>query len=241
MRAAAGHIISSMDNSEPSVLVDFLLRVSATGFGFLIAFVVRRTWHKATKEYDRSMLIRLGESEDSPRYGNAPVILGRFPFSDLGGMVRSNLDVRDVIGFVIGEPKWMEKEDLKRLRIVLHPDVHKPGYYAYCVVQWEYAERVKRLESLGFHIRRTYYEGANAEPDMRERVFVGFGTDSRPDADGAMPVVAHLDSGPLASFRYQPYLRGGFNATDIKMRAHSPQSRCLIWVKDLFTKEWRNA
>ena len=83
------------------------------------------------------MLVRLGTDDDSPRYAYAPVIVGRFPFSDLGGEVRSNLDVRDVIGFVVGKPKWMEIEDLKRLRIVLNPEFHKPGYYAYCVIQWD--------------------------------------------------------------------------------------------------------
>ena len=220
---------------------DFFLRVMATGAGFLVAFIVRRTWGRATKEYDRSILIRLGTHRDSSIYRNSPVIVGRLPFSDLGGKVRSNLDVRDVIGFVVGSPKWMETEDLKRLRIVLDLEIHKPGYYAYCVIQWEHADWVKRLESRGFHIRRTTYEGAKAEPNMRERIFVGFGTDATPDAGGVRPLVAHIDTGVFASFRYQPYLGGGFKAEDIKMRALAPQPRGLICCKDLFNKEWRNA
>ena len=76
---------------------------------------------------------------------------------------------------------------------------------------------------------------------MRERIFVGFSTDATPDDSGAVPVVAHIDTGLLASFRYQPYLRGGFKAEDIRMRALAPHTRGLIWCKDLFTKEWRNA
>ena len=221
--------------------MNFILRVAATGAGLLLAFMVRRTWGRCTKEYDRSILIRLGTHENSPIYENAPVIVGRFPFSDLGGKVRSNLDVRDVIGFVVGSPKWMEMEDVKRLRIVLDSMIHKPGYYAYCVIQWEHADWVKRLESRGFHIRRTSYEGAKAEPDMREGIFIGFGTDATPDAGGVRPLVAHIDTGLLASFRYQPYLKGGFRAEDIKMRVLAPQTRGLILCKDLFNKEWRNA
>ena len=234
------HFIT-MENSGSTGWLDLALRVVATFIALLGAFVARRAWHRVTREYDRSILIRLGTDKDSPRYGHAPVIVGRFPFSDLGGEVRSNLDVRDVIGFVVGNPIWMEKEDLKRLRIVLDPAIHRPGYYSYCVIQWEHADWVKRLESRGFHIRRTSYDGENAEQGMRERIFVGFGTDATPDDGGDRPVVAHIDTGLLASFRYQPYLRGGFKAEDIRMRALAPQTRGLIWCKDIFNKEWRNA
>jgi hypothetical protein len=229
-----------MENPESPAWLDLLLRVVATLVGLLGAFIIRRGWNKATKEYDRSMLIRLGSDDDSPDYAHAPVIVGRFPFSDLGGVVRSNLDVRDVVGFVVGKPRWLKREDLKRLRIVLNPEHHKPGYYAYCVIQWERADMVKRFADQWLHIRRTSYTGNNAEHPMRERIFVGFGTNATPDSGGNLPIVADIDTGLLASFRYQPYLRGGFRADDIKMRALAPQTKCLIRCKDLFTKEWRN-
>ena len=187
------------------------------------------------------MLIRLGTHEDAPKYEYAPVIVGRLPFSDLDGLVRSNLDIRDVIGFIVGKPKWMETDDLKRLRIELNPEFHKPGYYAYCVIQWEHAAMVKRFADQWLHVRRTTYDGNRAEPNMRERIFIGFSTDATPDAYDARPIVTHIDTGLLASFRYQPYLRGGFKAEDIKMRTLSPQTRWLIWCKDLFNKEWHNA
>ena len=230
-----------MENAESTAWLDLSLRVVATFVALLGAFIARRAWNKTTKEYDRSMLIRLGTDGDSPIYAHAPVIVGRIPFSDLGGEVRSNLDVRDVIGFVVGKPKWMEMEDLKRLRIVLNSEFHKPGYYAYCVIQWEHADLVKRLADQWFHIRRTGYGGDRAEEGMRERIFVGFSTDATPDAGGSRPMVAHIDTGLLSSFRYQPYLRGGFKAEDIKMRALAPQTKGLILCKDLHTKEWRNA
>ena len=231
-----------MENAESIVWwLDLLLRVAATFVALLGAFMFRRTWNKATKEFDRSMLIRLGTDSDSPNYADAPVIVGRFPFSELDGKVRSNLDVRDVIGFVVGKPRWMDAEDLNRLHIVLNPKFHKPGYYAYCVIQWEHANLVKRFADQWFHIRRTGYHGDGAEPGMRERIFVGFGTDATPDTDGGLPMVAHIDTGLLASFRYQPYLRGGFKAEDIKMRGLAPQTKTLILCKDLITKEWRNA
>ena len=232
-----------MEHADSTIWSELILPVLATFLGLIGAFIIRRLWHKATKEYDRSMLIRLGTEEDSLRYGNAPIIVGQFPFSELGGRVRSNLDSRNVIGFVVGNPRWMEIEHLKRLRIELDSESHRPGYYAYCVIQWEHAAMVKRFADQWFHIRRTSYNGDDAEDGMRERIFVGFGTNSEPDpeTDNIRPIVAHIKSGPLASFRYQPYLKGGFRAADIKMRALAPQTRVLIWCKDLFNKEWRNA
>ena len=229
-----------MENPESTAWLDLLTRVLATFLALLGAFIFRRVWNKATKEYDRSMLIRLGSDDDSPGYAHAPIIVGRFPFSDLGGIVRSNLDIRDVVGFVVGKPRWLTSEDLKRLRIVLNPECHKPGYYAYCVIQWEHANMVKRFADQWFHIRRTSYTGNNAEPQMRERIFVGFSTNATPDSSDNLPMVAHIVTGLFASFRYQPYLRGGFRADEIKMRALAPQTKCIIRCKDLFTKEWRN-
>ena len=234
-----------MDDSATSSVplwIDFLfLRIGATLVAFLLAFAIRRGWHKATQEYDRSMLIRLGRDRDSPNYANAPVIIGPFPFSDLGGKVRSNLDVRNVIGFVVGEPIWLEAEGIKRLLKTPSTGDLKPGYYAYCVIQWEHAAMVKRLADQCLHIRRTGYNGDRAEYGMRERIFIGFSTDARPDVSGARPIIADIKSGPLASLKYQPYLKGGFKATDIKMRALALQTHCLIRLKDIFTKEWRNA
>ena len=95
--------------------LDLALRVGATFLALIGAFIARRTWGKLVREYDRSMLIRLGTDRNSRRHARVPVIVGRFPFSDLGGEVRSNLDIRDVIGFVVGEPKWMQMRGPKAL------------------------------------------------------------------------------------------------------------------------------
>ena len=230
-----------MENTESTVAIDLALRVTASFIGLLGAFIARRLWKVVSTEYDRSILIRLGTDQDSLRYRWAPVIVGRLPFSDIGDLVRSDLDIRNVIGFVVGTPKWMDTEELKKLRIELDPLYHKPGYYAYCTIQWEHYPTVKRLADQWFHIRRTTYDSNRPEPMMRERIFIGFTTNATPDSTGAVPMIAHVDTGILASFRYQPYLRGGFKAEDIKMRALAPQAKYLIRIKDLFNKEWHNA
>ena len=219
---------------------DLPWRVAATFIALLGAFIARRAWQKCFKEYDRSMLIRLGTSTESCDYASAPVIVGQFPFNELAGAVESNLDIRNVIGFVVGKPTWVCCA--QRLRIGLKQETFKPGYYAYCVIQWEHADKVRRYFDQGIHIRRTRYEGPQIRRNMRERIFIGFGTDAEPDEEtGTLPAIVHIQAGPLASFKYQPYLRGGFKAEDIKMRALAPQTWTIIHCKDVFTKEWRNA
>ena len=205
-----------------------------TFLGLLGAFIARRTWYKVTREYDRSMLIRLGTNQyDASQYSSAPIIVGRFPFSDLGGAVRSNLDIRDVIGFVIGKPERLGTEDIKRLGRYLDPENDEPGYYAYCVIQWEHADTVKRFADQWLHIRRISYDDHNAESGLRERAFIGFSTNATPDESGTVPKFAHIDRGLLASFRHQPYLAVGFEAEDIEMRALALQARILIWFGKL--------
>lgn len=216
-------------------------QVLTTFIALLGAFIARRAWHKATKEFDRSMLICLGTDEEVVDYADVPIIVGQYPFGELAGKVESNLDVRNVIGFVIGKPKRVR--NVRCLRLGLDPNIYKPGYYAYCVIQWEHANTVKRYVDQGFHIRKTRYDGPGMRPGTRERVFIGFGTDSTPDEEtNDVPVAVHIQTGLLASLRYQPYLRGGFQATDIKMRALAPQTKFLIrFIKNPFTKEWRDA
>ena len=230
-------IIAKSDMESTDSVSWFFSRLGITFLGMVGALVARWLVGKLFREYDRSMLIRLGVDEkDARKYTNAPVIVGRFPFSDLDGSVRSNLDARDVVGFVIGEPKWIGVEKLQQLKKrkkLQDPDSCKPGYYVYCVIQWERAAMVRRFVEQGFHIRRVSYDDDNAEGMMRERVFIGFGTDATPDEHGNRPMVAHIDKGILPWLRYQPYRRGDFVAEDIEMRALTPLARIFIWCGKL--------
>ena len=168
-----------------------------------------------------------------------PSSLGNFPFSELAGAVEPNLDTRNVVGFVVGRPIWIR--NVWWLHLGLDKNQHKAGYYAYCVIQWEHASAVKRFAERGFHVRRIRYNSPQRYKDMRETIFLGFGTGSEPDDVGDVPVIVHITDGWFASFRYQPYLRGGFHAEDIGLRVLPPQTKLLVGLNAMLTKEWRNA
>ena len=211
-----------------------------------LGYAARRVWHKCTTEFDRSMLIRLiadrcgickgckkqkkcEKTHHPTDFSLVPVIVGKYPFSELRGKVESNLDSRDVIGFVVGDVKWID--DPTRLK--LNPCKNKPGFYAYCVIQWEHADQVRRLYKQGFGVRKIQHK---SKSNPRENSFIGFGTDV-PDGQE----IVHWQKGIFASWRYQPYYKAGFHACDIRMRQLAPQTRLLIWLKNFVTKEWDNA
>lgn len=192
-------------------------------------YALRRLWHVLFTEYDRSILIRLSKEGHDPKlFRNVPVIVGLFPFSELEGKVESNLDVRNVIGFVVGEVQWIDDHDqLNKFGI------RQAGYYAYCVIQWEHIPAVTRYYRQGFHVRKIRRE---RKSNPRENTFIGFGTHSATGQE-----IVHLEDGVFASLRYQPYNKLGFEAKDIKLRQLAPQTRLLILLKNFKTKEWDRA
>ena len=226
----------SGNNLEESNLINLGTLVTiiiAGAIAIPLGYIERRIWQKCFTEFDRSMLIRLSEQGDEAHHPNqfhyVPAIVGAYPFSDLRGEVESNLDTRNVVGFVIDKVRWID--DPRQLG--LDPCEYKPGYYAYCVIQWEHANQIKRYYRQGFGIRKIRIV---RKSNPRENAFIGFGTDT-PEGQ----TIAHWQDGPLASFRYQPYDRAGFKANDIRMRQLAPQTRTLIWLKNFITKEWDNA
>jgi len=229
-----------MDNIEPVFSwADLAWRVLAAFLGFGAVQFARWARRKLFIEYDRSILIRLGTSPENEDYAYAPIIVGQFPFSELAGAVEPNLDSRNVIGFVVGRPKWIR--DVWWLHLGLDKNQHKAGYFAYCVIQWEHASAVRRFAERGFHVRRVRYNGPQRYQDMRETIFLGFGTGSEPDEAGDVPVIVHITDDWLASFRYQPYERGGFSAEDIDLRVLPPQTKLLIVIRNFLIKRRQNA
>ena len=229
------------DSQSMSVWVTLGWRVLAAFLGFGAVWYWRWFRRKSFIEFDRSMLVRLGTDTDYEAYANAPVIVGPAPFSDRAGVLEPDLDTRNVVGFVVGPPIWLD--NVRQLRVGLDRNQHKAGYYAYLVIHWEHADAVKRFAERGFHVRRVRYNGPQfyAQEDMRETTFIGFGTNAKPDETGDVPVIVHISGGWRGSFRYQPYLRGGFQPYDIKLRTLPWHTKLLIIIKDRFTEEWRNA
>ena len=205
-----------------------------------MGFGLRRIWHRCFTEYDRSMLIRLepGKGLHNPTlFKSVPVIVGTFPFRVFGNKKEADLDIQNVVGFVIGDVLHIDDPAEK---LGLDPLEWAPGYYAYCVINWEYASEVKRMWRRGIGIMKT--ATSLTDPQQRASRFIGFGTDPpRGNGQGEEQGIAHFTEGPRAFAQYQPYAKAGFKAYDLKLRQLSILTRILIWFKNFYTKEWTNA
>ena len=205
-----------------------------------MGFGLRRVWHRCFTEYDRSMLIRLepGEGLHNPKlFKNVPVIIGTFPFRVFDDNKEADLDIQNVVGFVIGDVRHIDDPAEK---LGLNPSEWAPGYYAYCVINWEYASEVKRMWRRGIGIMKT----ATPLTDLQQRGsrFIGFGTDPPKGKDqGEEQGIAHFTEGICAFAQYQPYAKAGFKADDLKLRQLSILTRILIRFKNFYTKEWTDA
>ena len=208
-----------------------LISLLTTLTAIIVAFWIRSAYHACFTKYDRSILIWLGTKE-AEHLANVPLIVGTFPFTPVGEKMESNLDARNVIGFIIGEPKWVCREECLGTKVATDTGFLE-GYYAYCVVQWEHAQLVERFWRQGFHIRETSTQVKGG----RESKFIGFGTDAEPDEKTQLPKhIVHIQKGLFASWKYQPYKKGGFYAEDITTRALAWQTRRILNIKQLFKK-----
>ena len=166
-------------------------------------------YRKIFVEYDRCILVRLGDIDDALNYASVPIIIGRIPFTYIDNKVESDLNPRNVVGFVIGNPIWLDGVEK-----------FKPGYYASCLINWENIDEVTKYAELGFGIRRISNFSESIPEGTRELCFLGFGTSCTPDKVGQAPCFVHIQRGILAPFKYHPYTRFGF-ITPMKYRRWS--------------------
>lgn len=205
-----------------------------------MGFGLRRIWHRCFTEYDRSMLIRLEPGEDlhdPEKLHNAPIIVGTFPFREFDGKIEADLNIQNVVGFVIGQVRHI---DNPAENLGLDSSEWAPGYYAYCVINWEYTNEVKRMWRRDIGIMKTVKR--LTDPDQRGSRYIGFGIDPpQGKCQGEQQGIADFTEGIRAFARYQPYAKAGFKAEDLKQRHLSILTRVMIWFKNIFTKEWTNA
>ena len=194
-----------------------------------------RLWHKMYTEYDRSMLVCLGTDAKCKDYARCYVILGPMPYINIGSRVESNLDMRNVVGYVVGEPKWVSSPCLLpgRSGRPRKECIDARGYYAHVIIHWERWLEVRQFTRGGYHVRKTEYSGCL--PTQRENRFLGFGTESEPDSVSGLPAyIEDVADGWRAPFRYQPYLKGGFKAHDLERRQLSPCARIAIRLEQVY-------
>ena len=219
--------------TEPSWISIILTGAFASFLGFALTLAFRRLYHKCFTEYDRSAIFRLSfdTKEECTKldYSNAAVIVGKMPFTEFAGIAKPDLDPRDVIGFVVGPPKYIDNPTR-----AFGVSGWEPGYFVYVVINWERSDEFRRYERQGYTIARTIITDDEGNPvrTPESRVL------SIKTASKAGNGIVRTTNCPL---RYQPFKRAGFEASDIQYRKvswlalpiiHSIRLSCRWW-------EWR--
>ena len=191
--------------------------ITLAGLRWLIAVTL--------SHHDRSALIYLGTRQyfqrnqlDVKALGNVPIYPDNQRRYELHNELYTNNDPRDILGFVIDEPRFVKDP----------PHDGECGYYVYVVINWQYADQFKQWAKRGFVIQISGIGTANRElrqtqQDDRHLLISPFGRDRANECK-----VWDICDGLLYSFRWQPYKKWGFAATDLGHRTRSWQSKLLI-------------
>ena len=120
-----------------------------------------------------------------------------------------------------GTPKYIEDPENSGLK------GWEEGYYVYIVIHWYHYKEVKRLVDRGYYLQNTFLPDEEGKPQMKpETRFLRFTTASFAQQQG----VADITKGLWASFKYQPYKKYGFEATDVDYRQKTPQAQIGVWI-----------
>ena len=139
----------------------------------------------------------------------------------LEGGLYTNNDPRDIIGFVVGQPRLLRNP----------PHNGESGHYVYAVINWEYGTQFKRWSKRGFAIQLSALstpagEVDQSNPDDRHLLISPFGADRTNESR-----ILDICEGPFYSLKWQPYKKWGFKPHDLLNRSMSWQCKILTFGK----------
>ena len=213
-----GETVSTSTSSSPSWYAAIIFGAAAGLMAVLTLGAGRWFIRHTFVKHDLSALAYLGSDENVTQFANAPLYPDNQRFYLVGSKLLVNNDPRDVLGFVVGKPRWLESP----------PNLAEPGYYAYVVINWEYSEDFKRWVKRGFGIQvsaPTTNEGEidKSRPDNRHLVLTPFNIEDK-------RVIDICEGWLTSSLRWRPYAKFGFTSDDIDNRSMSWQTRTLILI-----------
>ena len=212
--------VAGLFTSDSAKLVE--LRVLTILLGIVAAWTLGWLRRKMFIEFDRSILVRMeipaGEKPEA--YANWPILTGPLPFASFNNQTVPNVQARDVVGFIVGSPRYIDDPDSLAL------PGWKPGYFAYGIIHWEHFSEVRAFVNRGYYLQQAFLPNKEGLPlQVPESRFLRFVTDSQ-EQQG----VAETIEGWRASLRFQPYAKLDLPSTDLTYRRLSLQLAAGLWL-----------
>ena len=197
------------------------LRVLTILLGIVAAWVVGWLRRKMFVEFDRSILVRIvPEGEDIDSFANWPILVGPLPFATFSDKTVPNVQAKDVVGFVVGSPRYIDEPEKLNL------PGWSAGYFAYGIIHWEHFGEVRAFVKRGYSLQQAFLPNDEGEPLQRPGSrFLRFVTESQ-EQQGVPDTI----EGVWASVRFKPYAKLGFVSSDLDYRRLSLQLSLWFWL-----------
>ena len=212
--------VAGLFTSDSAKLVE--LRVLTILLGIVAAWTLGWLRRKMFIEFDRSILVRIEipTDEEPEAYANWPILTGPLPFASFNNQTVPNVQARDVVGFIVGSPRYIDDPDSLAL------PGWKSGYFAYGIIHWEHFSEVRAFVNRGYYLQQAFLPNEQGLPlRVPESRFLRFVTNSQ-EQQG----VADTIEGWRASFRFQPYAKLDLPSTDLSYRRLSFQLAAGLWL-----------
>ena len=194
--------------------------IAASIFPFLFAglsALAKYIWQHVAIKHDISALAYLGKAGMTrnasdrhppgrvpypPDYKNCPIYPDNPRYYETDGTILVDNNPHDVIGFVVGAPKWIEDP----------PEGDDIGFYAELIINWNRAESFREWSRRGYGIQLAMLtDGENADlsrPDNRYLAISPFSEDRKRIVDATIKFLE------FRTFRCRPYKKYGFRSAD---------------------------
>ena len=128
--------------------------------GIVAAWTLGWLRRKMFIEFDRSILVRIEipAGEEPEAYANWPILTGPLPFASFNNQTVPNVQARDVVGFIVGSPRYIDDPDSLAL------PGWKPGYFAYGIIHWEHFSEVRAFVNRGYYLQQAFLPNQEGLP-----------------------------------------------------------------------------
>ncbi len=232
--------VESLKLPEPSTWTGTIIIALAFPFVFAALFsFARYIWHHIAIKHDVSALAYLGNAGRlqkstgrhaptstpyPPHYAHCPIYPDTPRYYEVRDTTLTDNNPIDVIGFVVGKPKWLE----------VPPAGEDPGYYAELIINWDKADKLREWTRRGYGIQMaSLTDGNKTDLSRSDNRYLAISPFSE---DGKRIVDAIIKFHEFRTFRCRPYKKHGFRtADDLGHRQLSWQVGVSRWIVRLAT------
>ena len=172
---------------------------------------LRALWMATCTKHDASALAYLGQDESASEFGSVPIFPDSPQYVAIEGQITPHPDPREVLGFVVGRPLWLERTKWSE----------DEGYYAFVMINWQVYEQFREWTNRGYGIQMVEFPCVSGV-DSRHLALSPFSHEERG--------IRHICEGPVRVLRWQPYRKLGFKPVRLDISTLTWQVKVLSWL-----------